>query len=307
MASSLVTSVSFNIAAHFQGNVQGLPALSVLRRTTFSRLSTSTEFGKCVSAAGLVRNGLPKGKSHIRRSPAWQAFKISAEALPSVDEQWKMVEDMKTQLAQSHSGLPKGKNGSNDSDLLLWFLKDRKFNTEKAVAKVAQAITWRTEFGVDSLTDAAVAAPAASGQALLHSSMDTKGRPVVIIVAAKHFPEANSLPAEQLCVHVVEQAVNKLPEGAEKILGIVDLRGFTTKNLDLGFVQFIVDLFFNYYPKRLGEVLFVDAPFLFKPVWALIKPMLKSYAELVRFCSADEVRDVYFTPETLPETFKVPK
>jgi hypothetical protein len=27
----------------------------------------------------------------------------------------------------------------------------------------------------------------------------------------------------------------------------------------------MVDIFFTYYPKRLGQVLFVDAPWIFKP------------------------------------------
>lgn len=41
------------------------------------------------------------------------------------------------------------------------------------------------------------------------------------------------------------------------------------------------DVFYYYYPKRLGQVLFVDAPFIFKPIWQLAKPLLKSYASLV--------------------------
>lgn len=45
------------------------------------------------------------------------------------------------------------------------------------------------------------------------------------------------------------------------------------------YLQF--DAFYYYYPRRLGQVLFVDAPFIFKPFWQLVKPLLKSYASLV--------------------------
>lgn len=45
------------------------------------------------------------------------------------------------------------------------------------------------------------------------------------------------------------------------------------------FLQF--DVFYYYYPMRLAQVLFVDAPFVFKPIWLLIKPLIKSYASLV--------------------------
>jgi TRAP-type C4-dicarboxylate transport system permease small subunit len=42
-----------------------------------------------------------------------------------------------------------------------------------------------------------------------------------------------------------------------------------------------MDVFYYYYPKRLGQVLFVDAPFVFQPMWQVVKPLLKSYASLV--------------------------
>ena len=64
-----------------------------------------------------------------------------------------------------------------------------------------------------------------------------------------------------------------------------------------------VDIFFLYYPKRLGQVLFVDAPWGFSPGWELVKPWLKKYAALVRFVSVKELRADFFTPATLPEDF----
>ncbi len=87
------------------------------------------------------------------------------------------------------------------------------------------------------------------------------------------------------------------------MLGIFDLRGFKNQNADMGFVKFMIDIFFTYYPKRLGQVLFVDAPWIFKPGWEVMKPWLKKYAALVRFVSADEVRTDYFTSETVPGDF----
>lgn len=63
-------------------------------------------------------------------------------------------------------------------------------------------------------------------------------------------------------------------------------------------------MFFTYYPKRLGQVLMVDAPWVFQPPWQLIKPLLRKYSGLVRFVSAESLRNDYFTPETVPPDFK---
>ncbi len=64
-----------------------------------------------------------------------------------------------------------------------------------------------------------------------------------------------------------------------------------------------VDIFFLYYPKRLGQVLFVDAPWGFQPGWELVKPWLKKYAALVQFVKVKELRESFFMPETVPEEF----
>ena len=63
-------------------------------------------------------------------------------------------------------------------------------------------------------------------------------------------------------------------------------------------------MFFTYYPKRLGQVLMVDAPWLFQPPWQLIKPLLKKYAALVSFVSAEDVRNEFFSADKVPEDFK---
>lgn len=167
--------------------------------------------------------------------------------------------------------------------------------------------TWRRDFGVDGLTEDSIRNIAATGKAYLHTYPDIAGRPVVVVVAANHVPARDDLiESEKLCIYLIEKALSQLQPGEEKILGIFDLRGFTSKNGDLKFVKFLVDVFFNYYPKRLAQVLFVEAPFIFQPGWNMVKPWLKSYASLVRFCSANVVRDEYFTKDTVPQDFRVP-
>uniref|UniRef100_A0ABD3ACM1 CRAL-TRIO domain-containing protein n=1 Tax=Cinchona calisaya TaxID=153742 RepID=A0ABD3ACM1_9GENT len=129
-------------------------------------------------------------------------------------------------------------------------------------------------------------------------------QPKVTDVCQLDVLEAGFSEDEQLCVFLVEKAPSKLPAGKEQILGIIDLRGFGTENADVRFLTFLFDVFYYYYPRRLGEVLFVDAPFIFQPVWQLVKPMLKSYASLLRFCSAEVAREEYFTYETVPANLR---
>ncbi|KAG6587463.1 Motile sperm domain-containing protein 2 [Cucurbita argyrosperma subsp. argyrosperma] len=217
----------------------------------------------------------------------------------------KLVLEVKEKLEREYSSLPLGRNGRDDEEMILWFLKDRKFSVDDAVAKLTKAINWRQEFGVDELSEDSVKGMAETGKAFVHEFLDVNGRPVLIVVAAKHLPAVHDpLEDEKLCVFYVEKALSKLPTGKEDILGIIDLRGFSTENADLRFLTFLFDVFYFYYPKRLGQVLFVEAPSVFRPLWQLTKPLLKSYASLARFCSIDTIRKEYFTEDTLPAIFK---
>ncbi|KAK3037548.1 hypothetical protein RJ639_030356, partial [Escallonia herrerae] len=216
----------------------------------------------------------------------------------------KIVVEVKEKLAKDHYDLPVGRNGREDEDMILWFLKDRKFCVEDAVSKLSKAIKWRQEFGVSQLSEESVKNAAETGKAYMHEFLDVNDRPVLIVEASKHFPEDPS-EDEKLCVFLIERALRELPDGKEEILVIMDLRGFGTKNADLKFLTFLVmiyglsvdncldsdfdfvkeikrvfDVLYSYYPRRLGQVLFVDAPFVFKPIWQLVKPLLKSYASL---------------------------
>ncbi|KAG0616232.1 hypothetical protein M758_5G100300 [Ceratodon purpureus] len=234
-----------------------------------------------------------------------RASQQSLEAAPIPAGYQTSVEQVKARLESERADLPVGKNGRDDEDLILWFLRDRKFDIDATVAKLIKTLEWRREFGVDEITEASISRVAASGEAYLHDSLSKGGKPVIVVTSAKHLPnDEQLLESERHCVYLIEKAMAQLPPGCETFLGIFDLRGFKQKNGDLKFTKFLIDMFFKYYPKRLGQVLFVDAPFIFQPGWSMIKPLVGKYAALVRFCSAEDVRNDYFTPDTIPKTFK---
>ncbi|XP_031287759.1 uncharacterized protein LOC116146482 isoform X4 [Pistacia vera] len=180
------------------------------------------------------------------------------------NESRKLVLQVKERLQKDYSSLPVGKNGRDDEDMILWYLKDRRFSVEEAVAKLTKAIKWRQEFRVSELNEESVKGIAETGKAYVHDFLDVNGRPVLIVVASKHLPAVHDPVEDQkLCAFLVEKALSKLPPGKEEILGIFDLRGFRTENADLKFLTF-----------------------------------------MVKFCSVETVRKEYFTEAKLPVSFK---
>lgn len=52
----------------------------------------------------------------------------------------QLVLAVKEKLEKEHHSLPVGRNGRDDEDMILWFLKDRRFSVEEAVSKLTKAI-----------------------------------------------------------------------------------------------------------------------------------------------------------------------
>ncbi|CAN1136653.1 Motile sperm domain-containing protein 2 [Linum perenne] len=224
---------------------------------------------------------------NFTKSPS-RNFDFSVRScMPDSIQSRKLVLEVKEKLLKDHKTLPVGKCGRDDDEMILWFLKK-----------------WRQEFGVAELTEESVRSVAETGKASVHDFCDVNDRPVLLVVASNHFPDVHDpVDDQKLCAFLIEKALRKLPPGKDDILGIIDLRNFSTSNADLKFLTFVFDVFYYYYPKRLGQVLFVEAPFVFKPIWQLAKPLLKSHTSLVRFCSVQTVRKEYFTEETVPTIF----
>lgn len=52
----------------------------------------------------------------------------------------QLVLEVKEKLAKDYYNLPVGKNGRDDEDMILWFLKDRNFVVNDTVSKLSKAI-----------------------------------------------------------------------------------------------------------------------------------------------------------------------
>uniref|UniRef100_A0A2P2JIQ3 Uncharacterized protein MANES_14G063300 n=1 Tax=Rhizophora mucronata TaxID=61149 RepID=A0A2P2JIQ3_RHIMU len=178
---------------------------------------------------------------NLTKSPLRNCKFSVHDCVSDPNQSHKLVLEVKDKLERDYYSLPVGKNGRDDEDMILWFLRDRKFRVDEAVSKLSKAIKWRREFGVSDLCEESVESIAETGKAYVHDCLDVCDRPVLVVVASKHYPDHDPVQNEKLCVFLIEKALAKLPAGKEEILGIFDLRAFGTDNADLKFLTFLVD------------------------------------------------------------------
>ena len=196
-----------------------------------------------------------------------------------------------------------------DDPTVRWFLRDRRYDPPAAAAKLAKMLRWREGLGGGHGVPfpwAEVAPEAGTGKAYVHDRTDRYGRPVIVVDVSRHvtgeWPRESS---QRLTGYFLDECVGRLGGEEAAILGVFDLRRFKARNADVGYARFLVDVFFNFYPRRLGRVLFVDAPLIFQPPWQVIKPLLGKYSRLVRFVrSGPELESYFESREDLPRTFR---
>jgi len=240
---------------------------------------------QCGRFAGRIRMGMSTAPS-----PARAEFPMVAE---DVDREGARRELRGRFPEVGEGGMEVGGTVLTVEDLE-WFLRDRRYNVADAEKKLRKWLDWRRTLGPLRLED--VEDEIRSGKSEVHEKLDRHRRPVLVVTVRKHkigeFPVESS---HKLVAYQLDECLRRLPSETETVLALIDLRGFSLSNADLTFAKYLVDVFFVYYPRRLSELLLVDAPPLFRPTWLVIKPLLGKYAKLVRFSSSTEVPE-YFDP-----------
>lgn len=81
----------------------------------------------------------------------------------------------------------------------------------------------------------------------------------------------------------------------------VDLHGFGLGDLDPRVAVRCIKLILNHYPDRVGQVAFLDAPWIFKAIWDLCKtvldPAMQQKATMLRGDAMAAYFDRFFTPD----------
>jgi len=209
------------------------------------------------------------------------------------DEVLKVREELKSKNTEELATV--------DDSIIDWFVRDRKLDEEQALKKILKYQNWRDgNFSIEALNAQSVVEEAKTGKAVLMDERDILGRPVVLVTLIKHDVGTRVLEdTQKLCVKLLDEGLAELKaEGFEQetVMCVYDLRGFSMKNADIDFTKFFISCIFDYYPKRISQVLLVDAPFVFKPVWAIIKPLMGKYSSLVKFVKAKEANE-FFTSD----------
>ncbi|KAK3269017.1 hypothetical protein CYMTET_22513 [Cymbomonas tetramitiformis] len=252
---------------------------------TFSSSRNSSEFDEYSGSLEHQEQGTSR-KTEILRKEREDIFNELANSFdpPNMKEvdgirSLKLLLSSRTQLLPEH-----------DSHCMLRFLRARDGDVKQASEMFLNTIKWRAEYGVDDLLKegynfpeyAAVQEHYPQG----YHGVDIEGRPVNIqlvgeLNVAKLMQVTTRERLEKQHVYEWEVLLKYKYQACSRQAGrpitqsttIIDLKGVTLAkfNSARALVQRVSKLDQDYYPEYLHEMIFINTPWIFKTIWAIIR------------------------------------
>ncbi|KAJ6811538.1 putative patellin-6 [Iris pallida] len=239
----------------------------------------------------------------------------------------KALNDLKSLLSSSSSSKSKPLSlwsipisDSPDDErtdvVLLKFLRARDFNPGQAHAMLLRCVEWREQFKADSILEEELGFKELEGMVAYMHGWDREGHPVCYnaygVFKDREMYERVFGDEEKLAkflrwrVQVMERGVKLLqlrPGGVNSIIQITDLKDMPKRELRVASNQ-ILSLFQDNYPEMVGRKVFINVPWYFSMLYAVISPFLtertKSKFVMAKEGNVVETLYKYVRPEFVP-------
>ncbi|EDO15589.1 hypothetical protein Kpol_483p8 [Vanderwaltozyma polyspora DSM 70294] len=205
-------------------------------------------------------------------------------------------------------------NTESPDSFILRFLRARKWHEGKALSMLVRSLHWRVHDAntVEIINHGECYAYKHKKEGLIknlemqkvvHSGYDLKGRPILMVRVKLHYSKDQSEEElEYYALLIIEQTrlFMKEPNRAATIL--FDMTDFSMSNMDYTPVKFLIKIFEAHYPEYLGNLIIHNAPWLFSPIWNVVKTWLDPVvASKVKFTYNVKDLSKYMSNDQIPQ------
>ncbi|PVU93356.1 hypothetical protein BB561_003332 [Smittium simulii] len=192
--------------------------------------------------------------------------------------------------------------------VLLKFLRARKWNVDKALEMLQEAVVWRAQNNVAELMwygETNLNYRYIQKKASFIAGSDRLGQSVLYIEVNEVIPAQLSLKdLLKHTVHLMEVSMRNITLEHEKITIFIDVKNMSFKNFDWHFFKLFLKFLTDYYPESLALVLIYSSSWVFRSLWATIRMLLdpvvaskvhfaESFEDVLSFIDKDQLIQRY--------------
>ena len=283
-------------------------------KETYGRLTPPIKRRNSKPAARAGDDQLPRRTSTGRRHQG-RLHSLTARNEVEFEAVWGITKEQENVLLDQYRKNIERATGKPlhprfNKNYLQRFLRARQHDLNKAEKMFLDHLAWRKDFGADTILEDFVYNERDSFLALYpqgYHKVDKSGRPIYV----QHLGQINlkalkNVTTEERMIkyHVqeYERALKYIFPACSKVRGhyisqtlaILDLKGVGLRHLN-GDVKRILSTITtidqNNYPETLGKTLIINAPAVFRAIWAIVKPMLDPRTQAkIEVCPADYMK-----------------
>ncbi|CAL9767617.1 unnamed protein product [Musa acuminata subsp. burmannicoides] len=267
-------------------------------------------------------SSLMEAAAGLQRSSSFKEDSYLASSLKPAEK--KALQELKQLLSTSPKpismwGVPIAPAAADERAdvVLLKFLRARDFDVGEAHAMLLRCAEWRREFGADGVAEEEmVGLKEVEGVVAYMHGWDRRGHPVCynaygVFKDAAVYERVLGDPDKlqrflRWRVQVMERGVRLLhlrPGGVNSIIQVTDLKDMPKRELRAA-SNHILSLFQDNYPEMVARKVFINVPWYFSVLYAMISPFLtertKSKFVIAREGNVAETLHKFIRPEFVP-------
>lgn len=244
-------------------------------------------------------NGIPKDDKlkehlrHIEESKEMQAFLLKHGGAALRREFWAIVK------------------GEHPDAYMLRCLRARKWDVDRALAIIGSTCAFRVQYNISAIMKQAELGltKTRGGFNIMNNGISyvkgatAAGEPIYFIQVGSHYSSNQTAEELKRGVILLQESLQILmPPPVERKVVIFNLNNFGIRNMDWSIVLFMAKTMESFYPETLARVYVHGAPWIFKPIWSILRPLLDPVVrdKVHLTWNVEELAD-HVPPEHLPK------
>ena len=173
--------------------------------------------------------------------------------------------------------------GEHPDAYMLRCLRARKWDVDRALAVIGSTCAFRVQYDISGIMKGAELGltKTRGGFNIMNNGISyvygatAAGEPVYFIEVGSHYSSNQTAEELKRGVLLLQESLQILmPPPVERKVVLFNLNNFGLRNMDWGIVLFMAKTLESFYPETLARVYVHGAPWIFKPIWSILRPLL---------------------------------
>lgn len=197
-----------------------------------------------------------------------ETAKPKAAAEPTSEQQSKYSKLL--EIVKSWEEIPSttGKEGPIVDSEIMWltrecllrYLRATKWNTSEAAKRILETLSWRRDYGVDSLLDGKISSPENETGKQIILGYDIAARPCHYLNPGRQNTQPSPRQVQHL-VFMVERVIDLMVPGQESLSLLINFKSSKSRTNTapgIGQGREVLHILQTHYPERLGRALIIN-------------------------------------------------